>query len=376
MFLEVTMKQLFLSLLLCTSFVGIQAGYTPAAGPLTFGDSGPAHHLTRGAIMKAVIDNKPANPNSNPKLAAANLDLADFDGRGQAFRTYQEIMHNISQSTNAEAALQAAKAIETVIMHLYDYDTYALGSYKPCRSIFMTDIRYHSIFSDDEKLKQLIDELEKLANIVSVHSKSMSLRLKATVHSYRHWRRNMALTCAAYLAGDAIKHGAKNSIVNQFYQGGFRNSPEIALNHFMNVGYGVLGIGKGLGKGVQLTWTYGAKPAGKFLFGGAAAFKSQPGQAASTQNSAMSAIKIAEQPKVEIISTTQSKNSLEKAMQIDHENFQVQVSPIEVSSPVVKNAEPSIVSPEPVVAKNTEREKAKEQLQAVVDVAKKVSEVR
>ena len=208
------MKQLFLSLLLCTSFVGIQAGYTPAAGPLTLGDSGPAHHLTRGAIMKAVIDNKPANPNSNLKLAAANLDLADFDGRGQAFRTYQEIMHNISQSTNAEAALQAAKAIETVIMHLYDYDTYALGSYKPCRSIFMTGIRYHSIFSDDEKLKQLIDELENLANTVSVHSKSMSLRLKTTVYSYRHWRRNMALTCAACLAWLEV-FGPKNT--NYYY---------------------------------------------------------------------------------------------------------------------------------------------------------------
>jgi hypothetical protein len=272
------MKKLFLLFMLSASFGLLEAGYTPAAGPLTLSDAGSGRGMARGAIMKAIVDNDPANAGSDPKLAAANTALSVFDGRGQTFRPYQEIMQNIKQSTNTQAALDAAKAIETVIMHRYDYDTYCLGGYRPTQSILISGIRYWNFFSDDAILKQLIDELEHLANIVSYHSIASSIRLKTTVHSYRHWRRNMLLSIAAYLAADAYKHGYEACLINQFHQHGLKNAPEMAINHAMNLKSGLYNAGKGVWGGAKGAWDYCLKPAGKYIYGGAQAFEDAKSQ--------------------------------------------------------------------------------------------------
>ena len=167
------MKKLFLSFMLfAASFNLFAAGmHVPAVGPVQLGDAVNGQQgVLRGAIMKAIVDNNPANPNTNPILAAANIAIAQFDGQGQHFRAYQAIMTNISQSTNTQAAIEAVKAFENVIMHLYDYDTYLVGGYKSGISIFLpTGVRWSwikpwcyfspkSYFSDnDARSKQVID---------------------------------------------------------------------------------------------------------------------------------------------------------------------------------------------------------------------------
>lgn len=276
------MKKLFLACMLFVSSFGLHAAgvYTPTAGPVQLGDAGNGQQgVARGAIMKAVIDNNPANQNTNPTLAAANAAIANFDGQGQFFRSYQTIVANIAQSTKSQAAVDAVKAFESVIMYLYDYDIYFCGGYKPGTSIFVTGVRWSwfnplsflslkSYFSDnDARAKQLIDELDNLANAVKIHSGIEYARIKATVHSYRHWRKNMMLLLIAYLGADAYKHGYENSLVNQFYQGGFSNAGEMMINHMMNCGSGLHYVGKGLNYGAQGIWKAGRFVGNVALYG-------------------------------------------------------------------------------------------------------------
>jgi hypothetical protein len=257
------------------------------AQPLQLGDADTrrAGQLTRGAIMKAIVDNNPANILADPKLMQANMAIAAFDKRGQNFNTYDVILENIRQSTKAHEAIAAVQAFETVIMHLYDYDTYAYGSYAPWQSIFVTGVRYRSVFKDSDKLKALIDELEILSDVVGVHSTRESLRLKATVHSYRHWRRNLAIACAAHLMLDAYVNGADKSLVNQFYHKGLSDPIGMSKNHFKNSWFYAKGTGKLVKGTLTGSWNYVIYPIGKFCFGGKAAFEEKPKQVAKKQAS-------------------------------------------------------------------------------------------
>jgi hypothetical protein len=166
---------------------------------------------------------------------------------------------------------------------LYDYETYAIGSYSSGTSVFFTGIRWANLFSDDAKSNQLINELENLANVVKPHSAAMRMRLKATVHSYRHWRRNLMLSCAAYMIGDAINNGFEKSIPNEFRKGGLSNLGKITFNHAFNIYEGTKYLGKGIGAGAQMSWNWVIKPAGKFILGGTNAFKVQESQSPVVQ---------------------------------------------------------------------------------------------
>lgn len=245
--------------------------YQPATGPLTLGDN----HPNRGAIMQIVVDNNPAVVGATP-LSAANTVIAQFNGNGQNFSSYQQIIGQLRQTTNNDLANSVVEAFETVIMHMYDYRIYVFGGYRKWQSIVATGI--HSPFSyfssqKTAECKQLIDELDKLAEIVHPHNLATSLRIKTTVESYRHWRRNLALTCAAYLAADACQNGLEKSTAYLLYEKGLSNSPSIVWNGLKNnfawTKEGFILVAKGL----YGTWEYGIKPAGKACLWGAEAFE-------------------------------------------------------------------------------------------------------
>ena len=253
--------------------------YRPAQGPLDFNGTGRQGQNTYGPIMQAIRDNNPINLNVNSVLAQANADISAFDGHGQNFSSYQQIMTNLCSTTNTAKAVAALQAFEHVIMHLYNYKAYFGGSYNSISSMFVTGIRQSwfdlrcygpkSWISDnDPELKQLIDELEGVASVMERHNTTESARLNMMIHSYRHWRRNMALTVAAYLIADACKHGVDKSIVSQFYQGGLTSTPGILCN----VGSDMVAGGKVVAKGVATVanfgWKYAVKPVGEFIGGG------------------------------------------------------------------------------------------------------------
>ncbi len=366
------MKKLFLSFMLVASSFGLMAGgmHAPAAGPVQLGDAVNGQQgVLRGAIMKAVIDHNPINVNTNPTLAAANAAIAQFDGQGQSFRSYQAIITNIGQSINTQLAIDAVKAFESVIMHLYDYDAYMIGGYKPGLSVFMpTGIRWSwinpltylslkSYFSDnDDRLKQLINELDKLANVVKIHSSAEYLRIKATAESYRNWRRNTMLAIAAYLAADSIHNGWNNSIVNQFYQGGFENLDEMVVNHMINFGDAVYCVGKGIGKVGSCAFNVGARVGSVMLHGKkafakqAAVVENKPEQKMNSEIKIKKLVPKISQPDVVVapvvhVSLPESKNFDYQTM----ENFERARFQATVKNPV--KIEPSVVQ-------KTDRQKA------------------
>lgn len=291
------MKKLFITFLFyCTVSAVVQGAglYSPAQGPLDFNGTGRQGQNTHGPIMQAIRDNNPNNLNANQVLAQASADIAAFDGRGQNFSSYQQIMTNLSSTTNTAQAIAALQGIEKIIMHLYNYKAYFGSSYDPVRSIFVTGIRQSWcdprcygpkgwVSDNNLELKQLIDELENVANVMHRHSTIESMRLKTIVFSYRHWRVTMALSIAAYLMTDAYRYGFDSSIVNQFYQDGLKSTPSICCNVGSDLFAGVKNTGKGLGFAAGFGWRYFVQPIGKFMIGGKRNFSNQ-GQLKKTEN--------------------------------------------------------------------------------------------
>jgi hypothetical protein len=153
------------------------------------------------------------------------------------------------------------------------------GNYDSVRSIFFTGIRASwfdprcygpkSWISDNDAiLKQYIDELDQIASIMYYHDTYEYTRLKTMVHSYRHWRRNLALSCVAYFLFDIHNHGYDNSIIKQFGDRGLMNTPGILYNHASNFGHGIKYGYKGTKFVAKNYWNYIVKPLGKLTLGG------------------------------------------------------------------------------------------------------------
>lgn len=267
------MKKFFLSaILFLMGSLSFDAAYNPAPGPMVLADRGQTFNA-RGAIMEELIKNQ-----NNPGINAAWRAIVAFERRPN-LRPYQEIMTSLSTSTETNLAIDALKGFETVIMHLYNYRAYLYCNYDPIGSIFVTGIRaswFHPlcygpkswVSDNDPALKQLIDELAQVANLMYNHSVFESARLKTMVHSYRHWRLNLALSCAAYLMFDIHNHGYDQSIIKQFGDRGFMNTPGMIANHASNFGHSIKYGYKGTKFVAKNYWKYIVKPVGKFMLGG------------------------------------------------------------------------------------------------------------
>lgn len=282
-FLEVTMKRLFLSIIMMLTGFNLIAmnatGYKAAAGPLQLHDT-----HTRGEIMKAAIEG--SLPGANPILTAANTAIAQFEGprlnaAQQNFRSYQIIISDIAKSTNKTLSIAAIEAFEQIIMHLYNYRAYTYASYHPYASIFFTGIREswldpRSYFTlknwtsdNNEELEQLITELDNLATIAKKHSDFLNIRLKTMVHSYRNWRRNLAISCLAYLTIDYCNQPSGKSIISATSTHGIVGGlGQARKNLFVDAkAAGTLGF-QAVGATGKFSWNYAVKPIGSVLLFG------------------------------------------------------------------------------------------------------------
>jgi hypothetical protein len=277
-FLGVTMKKLLLILTILAGSMLPAAGRFNPRAPMQMGDrNAPAVGGYRGAIMQAILHS------TDPKLVQAGVAIQALDGGNPAFLRsgYDHILQKMYQETQIDIALNAALAFETVIMYLYDQRVYLTDSYVPGQSIFVSGIRkswfdprkYWSMKNwtsdNDQDCQALIDELDLLADTIEHKSLLEYTRLKATVQSYRHWRRNLALFLVAYLAYDMFEHGYDASIMNKFYQGGLSNSHDIMANHVANahaLASDAYWLASGVGKTV---WNFSAGPVLNFVLFGA-----------------------------------------------------------------------------------------------------------
>jgi len=223
--MEVTMqstKRFLLSVLLCLSINTLPAApalHRPAQGPLPLGYNGYTSGIRGGIIMETIMSNPDFHKEKEAIQTFLNLTV-----NHSLNQSYQQIIQSIGESTHAAESIAVIEAFEKALMHKYHYDTYLVGSYRPWQSIFFTGIKYSWVnpakwinprawISDqDPNLKQILEEMESLAKVANKHSIITAQRINATVQSYRHWRRNIALAIVAYLAADTCKRGRDSSI--------------------------------------------------------------------------------------------------------------------------------------------------------------------
>lgn len=196
----------------------MQSMYTPVQGPLQLYDT-----LTPGGALNVsgIITNTVIN---NPELRTDFQIIQNFANTlNPRQMTYQGIMNAI-QNSHTPLATQALRAYENVIMYIYHKRAFIISvpynPYLPVQGLrysWLNPFSYinpYSWFGDNNaQLDQLLNEFEQLANIAHGKNPAIGLRMKGTIHSYRHWRKYMFTLLAYYLCTDLRDNEPNNTII-------------------------------------------------------------------------------------------------------------------------------------------------------------------
>ncbi|MBI2344523.1 hypothetical protein HYV10_00425 [Candidatus Dependentiae bacterium] len=305
-------NRLCLSILLATSIIasrvyapsiGIQTeepGYAPAWGPLQLEDeyvrnplnpSGPLK-IKRGAIMRVI---------NEPAFLQRRLLLQSFTNTPQntEIPRYQDIVQQVSTSTDATSSIAVLEVFEDVIMHLVHYNNYLASIEGKYMNIFFTGIKSSWISPSEwanpsswassntsPEIDQLMRELQQLSKLASRHGlygKILATRMEEKANSYLYWKSRMLKTIAtlgAIVGGiyykDNIIKGLQNAgaymedLKNSAYSTGSNLVSSVAEygksihNHSANLINSVTEYGKSI-PGRSADWISSAAEYGKSI---------------------------------------------------------------------------------------------------------------
>ena len=174
------------------------AVYVPVAGPLCLTDftDESGYVLNRGEIIK-IMQNESS-------LHGSLQALCRFTGAASAdaLPPYQDIMEQLSRirfvTIDSEASIEA---FEHAIMYAYDKQIYIIGGYTQYLSVLISGLRWRALnpfsylnpwswFTENHaKGSQLLYEFEQLVDIAYRINSAHYDRLRATLISYKHWRK-------------------------------------------------------------------------------------------------------------------------------------------------------------------------------------------
>jgi len=237
-------------------------GHIPQIGPLNLGDQVQVsqhtltRHYTRGIIMNAIT--------KNPDFAGDLTSIHQFLNipLTQTLPSYEEIVDTLKISTNTVGSIAVIEAFEKAIMRHLHYNHYICCTEGKKTNIFVTGIKYNWFYPSEwinpeswissynsPEIRQLMAELEQLANIATNHSIATSLRLKAKVESYRNWKANTLKTIAVLgTVGLSIAYRKNISDSVSYAKNGFVTFVTSAKDNI----FSVLIAGKnGMGQGYQ-----------------------------------------------------------------------------------------------------------------------------
>lgn len=214
------LKNIITMIYLLAIGVATHTAYMPTNGPLLFTDT-----VINNGIITATVQG--ANSPLPAEQAAINAFAVTLPNIGAQQRLYQCIISSIKNS-QTNLALEALKAYERVIMYIYHDKAYCLKMrYNPYLPIQGVRYSWFNLFSyinpyswigdNNKELDQLLNELNKLADIANGKDPLLSARMKATVHSYKHWRKYMF--AIAYLFYDIGKREQKDTIIKALISG-------------------------------------------------------------------------------------------------------------------------------------------------------------
>jgi hypothetical protein len=231
--MEVAMKKFIftLGLLLCATTSLFSAVHIPAAAWI--GDNMPiANPNQRGTIMQIILN----NPDYEEERAAIRTFLNIQNNNQMQNISYQSIVTQLKNTPAYQAgALETIEAFERAIMHHLHTQNYITYIENKWINIFVTGIRWAWVnptkwirpsywYSDNSlMLQQAMQELSTFATIADNHSIITGSRIRATVESYLHWRRNLTAAIAVYLAGNLAYNGWEKSSLKMLKNGGVKN---------------------------------------------------------------------------------------------------------------------------------------------------------
>tara|TARA_B100000674_G_C37809852_1_gene900573 strand:- start:663 stop:1175 length:513 start_codon:yes stop_codon:yes gene_type:complete len=115
-------------------------------------------------------------------------------------------------------------------MYIYHEKAFAVYiPYDPClpvqglRYTWLNPLTYiqpqYWLSDSNEELDQLINELDQLATVAMSKNPILATRMKATVHTYRHWRKYILATIIGYFAQDTYRRDGATSTLSLLLHG-------------------------------------------------------------------------------------------------------------------------------------------------------------
>lgn len=183
----------------------VSADYMTTPGPLQLHDvvnvqNGKAGEVviqyTRGAIVKNLMSKSYFVDDIKKLMTIYKVN------NYQDLPCYQQMMSDLDQKNlSDENAVKLIKVIENLLMDLVSDELYFIGAYVPYVGNFISGVRYKWVnpFSwmnpfnyygeNNDKIYQLLYELDQLGDIACQYDSLLSTRLKAAAFSYLHWRK-------------------------------------------------------------------------------------------------------------------------------------------------------------------------------------------
>ena len=199
-----------LQLLLIITISQTVSTYVSQNGLLILGDQVQINQLTlarsikHGLIMNTIITDPEFAQDLNKIYQYLNIPTT------QQLPPYEEIVETLKISTNKAGAIDVIEAFEKAIMKQLHYNNYLFWIEGKIVNIFITGIKTNWFYPSEwinsaswlsscnqHDIKQLLAELEQLADIASKHSILTKVRLKTKIESYRNWKINTLKTIGA-----------------------------------------------------------------------------------------------------------------------------------------------------------------------------------
>jgi hypothetical protein len=198
------MKVFYIFYILSLSFFA-NAGYVTMPGPLQLSDKVEVQNgatgevvirYTRGAIVKNLTSKLCFLHDIKKLMTVYKIENC------QDLPCYQQMMLDLDKKNiSNEDALILIAVFEKLLMDLVSDELYFLGGYVPYVGNIISGVRYKWInpFSwmnpfnycgeNNDKVYQLLYEMDQLADIAYKYDSLVATRLKVAFFSYLHWRK-------------------------------------------------------------------------------------------------------------------------------------------------------------------------------------------
>lgn len=174
---------------------------------------------------------------NNPEFKTERKHVRYFLRNFNIDNDYKKLLNVINEFNPGDIrAINAINAIERSIMYCLRSQNYIISVENKWVNIFALGIKWDWVnpkswlnpvkwlTENDPMVTLCMNELSNVAKVAEKHSLVTSLRIKAKVDSYLHWKKNLMIAISTYLAANALGRGWKDSSVNSIKVNGLNST--------------------------------------------------------------------------------------------------------------------------------------------------------